>query len=545
VGHFTLLMLFIVPMLAVLLEVTQRAGFVKTYFAMLVIAGVVAWWLVLAHKSRQVAQEESNRQAHLLMKEIESHRETDRALQAAREAAEIANRAKTRYISAISHELRTPLNSILGYAQLMGEDPGVPPHRKQAVSVIRRGGEHLLSLIEGTLDIARIEGGKLRLDVKPMRFADCVHEMAALFELQAAGKGLAFRFEPKGNLPELVRADEKRVRQIVINLLGNAIKFTSQGQVTFRVRHAREMAWIEIEDTGPGMKREELDQVFEPFARGEHAGPGAGLGLTIAKMLTDLMGGEMLVASTPGQGSTFTLRLFLPELRSEAAAALPPPGARHGYAGTRRTILVIDNEEADRQLLADMLVPLGFAIETAASGEEGLERAATLKPDAVFVDLAMPGIDGWETIRRLRAGGDEHLAGVPVAIVSANAFDQGLPNDVGLPPADFLVKPVRLPMLLDWLGGRLALQWLPHEACVAAKPAPEPEVWPPRERLAALQGMVQLGYLRGITDQLDAIAAAEPACATWVARLKSLAREFQLDAMNRILTEALDEQPRA
>jgi hypothetical protein len=135
---------------------------------------------------------------------------------------------------------------------------------------------------------------------------------------------------------------------------------------------------------------------------------------------------------------------------------------------------------------------------------------------------------------------------VPVAIVSANAFDQGLPNDVGLPPADFLVKPVRLPTLLDWLGRRLELQWLSHEpVAVSERAAAEPEVWPSRERLAALHGMVGLGYLRGITDQLDGIAAAEPASASWVARLRTLAREFQLDAMNRLLTQALDEQPRA
>jgi signal transduction histidine kinase len=213
------------------------------------VAGIVAWWLVLAHKSRQVAQEESNRQSHLLMREIDSHRQTDEALQQAkqvaeqaRNAAEQANQAKSRYISAISHELRTPLNSILGYAQLMGEDNSIPPHRKHAVNVIRRGGEHLLSLIEGTLDIARIESGKLTLNVAPMRFADFMHEMAGLFELQAAAKGLAFRFETEGAVPEVVRADEKRVRQILINLLGNAIKFTSTGQVVLRVRHAREMA---------------------------------------------------------------------------------------------------------------------------------------------------------------------------------------------------------------------------------------------------------------------------------------------------------------
>ncbi|MCJ0764473.1 hybrid sensor histidine kinase/response regulator [Variovorax terrae] len=434
-SHFLLLMLVVVPLLAMVFGLlyhqelralgdtlvsdtpdgSLRSGFLKAYMALLVIAGIVAWWLVLAHKSRQVAQEESNRQTHLLVREIESHRQTDEALQQAKllaeqamRAAEHANQAKSRYISAISHELRTPLNSILGYAQLMGEDAAVPPHRRQAVTVIKRGGEHLLSLIEGTLDIARIESGKLTLNVRPMYFADCVQEIAGMFELQAAEKGLAFRFEAGSALPERVRADEKRVRQILINLLGNAIKFTARGQVVFRLRHAREMATIEIEDTGPGLAAQEIETIFEPFARGASASqgaPGAGLGLTMAKMLTDLMGGELTVASTPGAGSVFRIKLFLPEVSGAAAEpARPAPArARHGYAGPRRKVLVVDNEEADRELLVTLLEPLGFELRTAASGHDCLDLlAAGYRPDVIFMDLAMPGIDGWETLRRLR-----------------------------------------------------------------------------------------------------------------------------------------------
>ena len=215
-GQYLLLMSIIVPVLAALFGLiyhqemrtlgeraaeiapSLRLAFVKAYAVLLLVAGIMAWWLVLAHKSRLVAQEESNRQTHLLMREIESHRLTDLALQQAKQAAELANQAKSRYITTISHELRTPLNSMLGYAQLLEEDDSMPPHRRQAVSVIRRGGDHLLSLIEGTLDIARIEGGKLALDVRPMRFADCVQEIARMFELQAAGKCIGFRYEVGG-----------------------------------------------------------------------------------------------------------------------------------------------------------------------------------------------------------------------------------------------------------------------------------------------------------------------------------------------------------
>ncbi|MES2192712.1 MAG: ATP-binding protein [Pseudomonadota bacterium] len=569
-GHFLLLMIIIVPLLASVFgllyhqelsalaqsvtdtdmleapESALKSGFLKAYMALVVTAGLVAWWLVLAHKSRQVAQEESNRQTHLLMKEIESHRQTDEALQQAKRVADLANQAKSRYISAISHELRTPLNSILGYAQLMGEDAAIPAHRKQAVNVIKRGGEHLLSLIEGTLDIARIEAGKLTLNIKPMQFADVVHEMAGMFELQAAAKGLGFVFEASGNLPETVRADEKRVRQIIINLLGNAIKFTAEGQVTFRLRYAREMAYVDIEDTGPGMSQAELAQIFEPFARGGAAGqsaegtPGAGLGLTIAKMLTDLMGGEMTVLSTPGKGSSFRIRLFLPEVHGAVAQGISAPPARRqprGHAGERRKLLVVDNEEPDRELLVQLLEPMGFELRTAASGHDCLDLlAAGYQPDVIFMDLAMPGIDGWETLRRLRSGGHDNIH---LAIVSANAFDKGLENDVGIRPEDFIVKPVRHTELIDWLERRLKLTWLYDAPALAAADTPVaavPRVLPDAAQIAALLEVVNLGFYRGIMNKLAEIETLQPETTAFVEDMRLLARQFQFEAMGRQLT---------
>jgi CheY-like chemotaxis protein len=431
----------------------------------------------------------------------------------------------------------------------MGEDASVPPHRKQAVNVIKRGGEHLLSLIEGTLDIARIESGKLTLNVKPMAFADCVHEMAGMFELQASAKGLAFAFEAEGVLPEVVRADEKRVRQILFNLLGNAIKFTSEGKVTLRLRHAREMAHIEIEDTGPGMSESELEKIFEPFARGSssaQAAPGAGLGLTIAKMLTDLMGGELKVVTTPGRGSVFRVKLFLPEVRVTTvpvAAGASTSRQRRGYEGARARLLVVDNEEADRDLLVHLLEPMGFELRTAASGHDALDLlAAGYRPDAVLMDLAMPGIDGWETIRRMRRLPQVHAH---VAIVSANAFDKGLDNDVGIRAEDFILKPVRHSELLDWLERRLGLKWV-AEAPPPAEPAahaavPAAAAYPAREQLEALQEMVNLGYYRGIMNRLDEMEARHPDSAGFVKRLRELARQFQFDAMTRQLVPALAE----
>ena len=285
-GHYLLLMTGIVPILALILGVLYthellalgapdsaviarlQDSFIKTFAALLMLSGVIAWWMVLTQESRRVAQEESNRQTQLLMQEIESHQRTDEALQKARVVAEHANQAKSRYITAISHELRTPLNSILGYAQILAADEDVPPNRAQAVSVIRKSGDHLLSVIEGTLDIARIEGGKLTLDVKAMDFPELMQQIVGMFELQARNKGLSFEYRPLGEVPAVVRADEKRLRQILINVLGNAVKFTLRGGVTFSVECRRDMAIFEIRDTGPGIPAADMERIFEPFTRG-------------------------------------------------------------------------------------------------------------------------------------------------------------------------------------------------------------------------------------------------------------------------------------
>ena len=575
-GRYLLLMAVVAPALAGLLAVLYqaelrqlgeagealrpelRASFIKAWCGLLLMAGVIGWWLVLTQISRRVAQEESNRQTEALVREIDAHHRTDEQLQraklaadAAKHAADAANQAKTRYISAVSHELRTPLNSILGYAQLLDEDPTLPVHRKQAVGVIRRGGEHLLSLIEGTLDIARIEGGKLALEPKPMRLHEALRQIVQMFELQAHSKGLHFEHDIEG-APALVRADERRLMQILINVLGNAVKFTQAGRVSFRALHVRDMAVFEIEDTGPGIAPQDIERIFEPFSRGASAASapsgGTGLGLTIAKMLTDLMGGEMAVQSSTAAeaadasgaaGTLFRVRLFLPEL--QGAKAPQPLPLRAGYAGARRRVLVVDNEEVDRTLLASRLQAVGFDALQASSGHAALallhEQALAATPvDAILMDLAMPGIDGWETIRTLRR---QRLSSAPVAIVSANAFDKGLDNDVGITPADFITKPLRFDELLDWLGRRLGLQWLAQPPAAPPPPTPANAPRPGRAQLLALREVVNLGYPRGLRRLLDQIETERPECAAWLAPLRALAAGFQFDRIPPLIDAAL------
>jgi len=546
-GHYLLLMIITVLFLAGVLGLVYlheegvlrasapallpqlRLAFIKILGALALVSGIVAWWLVLTSESRRVAQEESNRQTGLLMREIELHSRTDAQLQQAKKQAEQANQAKSRYIAGISHEIRTPLNSILGYAQLLDGDAAIPEHRRQAIRVIRGSGEHLLSLIEGTLDIARIEGGKLGFDVRPLPFPAFIHQIVRMFEQQAASKGLTFHYEAPADMPALVRADRKRLSQILINILGNAVKFTQHGGIVFRLRYACDMAIFEVTDSGPGILPEEAERIFEPFSRGSAsdngAAAGTGLGLPISKMLVQLMGGELTLASTPGAGATFQVRLMLPRIHEEAHAT-PPEPARTGYLGARRTVLVVDNEQVDRELLVHILAPLGFTVEQAVSGPECLRQYAASRPDLVLMDLAMPDMDGWETSRLLR---ELHGAAAPIAIVSANAYDKGLDNPAGIPADDFFVKPVNVAELLDWIGRRLRLQWTVEGA---APPAP---ALPPAAHLHALRQQVAAGYMRGIVRQLDHLATLDPGYAPFIDAMRGHAAGFRLDAMAQLL----------
>ncbi|MBB3223083.1 hybrid sensor histidine kinase/response regulator [Pseudoduganella umbonata] len=555
-GHYLMLMmvtvLFVGALLGLLYVHEQNAlgeaaaallpalklAYLKIFAALLLVSGIVAWWLVLTGASRRVAQEESNRQTSLLQREIELHGRTDAALQLAKKQADAANQAKSRYIAGISHEIRTPLNSILGYAQLLDNDPAIPAHRQQAIRVIRGSGEHLLSLIEGTLDIARIEGGKFSFDIREVDFHEFIGQLVRMFEQQATAKGLAFRYEPAGELPQVVRADRKRLGQILINILGNAVKFTRHGTVTFRVRHARDLVTFDIEDTGAGILPDEAERIFEPFSRGSAANgpgaaPGTGLGLPISKMLTQMMGGELTLDSTPGAGSTFRILLRLPRVHGATPAAVRGP-ARIGYAGPRRKILVVDNEQVDRELLVNILAPLGFDTAQAQSGQQCLDHYRDVQPDLILMDLAMPGIDGWEASRIIR---HEHGAPVPILIVSANAYDKALDNPAGIPAEDFIVKPVNVAELLERIGRRLGLEWLTQAPPAVPAPVAPALRFPPAAQLDALRDQIAAGYVRGIRAQLDAIGALGPDYDAFVAAMRGHAARFDLEAMSRFLEQ--------
>jgi signal transduction histidine kinase/CheY-like chemotaxis protein len=550
-GHFIGLLLFFNVVIVLLLSYIyhQYSGVAPAgrevisttlwlvFLCLLVLSGVGAWLTVLAHESRRAAEQESARQTAMLMEEIEAHKRTDAALQKAKEVAEAANIAKTRYVVGISHEIRTPLNSIFGYAQLLERGADIPA--ENAARVIRRSSEHLTNLVDGLLDISRIENGLLRLNRDKVRLPEFLDQLVDMFRLQAAAKGIAFRYQPPANLPSCVHTDQKRLRQILINLLSNAIKYTESGHASLTIRYRSEVAEFEIADTGMGIPPEDLERVFEPFERGRtHAVrslPGTGLGLTITKLLTQIMGGEILVRSTLGQGATFVVRLLLSQVTQEVAETSSRRRV-HGYAGPRRTILLADDDPAHLELLQNVLRPLEFIILQAHDGRSTLELAAHHSPDLALLDISLPDMTGWDLVRQLRATASARPP--KIAMVSANAYEYS-PGGNGNPLHDaFLVKPIDIDLLLEHVRSLLQLEWVYDE-----RPVPLPAGTPALDtapaqflhHIGALYELGRIGHVRGIEAKLCEIEAEHPANGAFAAHLRGFISNFDLKRYMTVL----------
>jgi signal transduction histidine kinase/CheY-like chemotaxis protein len=483
------------------------------FFVLFIVAGVVAWFFVLAHESRRVAEEESGRQTGLLLDEIAAHERTDAELQKAKEAAEAANFAKSRYLVGLSHELRTPLNAVLGYAQVLERDAGLSDGRAHSVKVIRRSAEHLSGLIDGLLDISKIEAGRLELARDEFRFGEFLDSLVEMFRPQAEAKGLVFRFTRPTKLPEVVATDEKRLRQVLTNLLANAVKFTNAGEVAFDVAMRHEIATFTITDTGVGIEEKDLERIFEPFERAESARrkPGLGLGLTITKMIVTLMGGDVRVDSRAGEGTRFRVRMHLSVVaRPETPAPAP---AITGYAGRRRRILVVDDNGDHRDVVRAALMPLGFEVGEAEDGAACLAAVALAAPDLILLDLSMPDMDGWEVAERLRAAG----YGGRIVILSANVGETRPPEAEIAAHDDVIAKPFDLGRLLDRVQTLLGLEWTsgapaapaeaPAAVASAAAAVPGFDDRPTAAEARDLLQWARIGYVRGVVSRLEAIEA--------------------------------------
>ncbi len=527
------------------------------FFTLLIVSGVLSWLFLLAHESRVVAQKESNRQTRKLTQEIDAHQETDKALQSAKELAERSNAAKSRYLTGISHELRTPLQSIIGYAQLLSDKNEMPPQHQHGLDIIQRSGQYLADLIEGLLDISKIEAGRLDLYRNTVDLPALIEQLCNMFSMQATSKGLHFQHHILDPLPHSVMTDEKRLRQILINLLSNAIKYTKAGRVDFFIRYRNQVAEFVIKDSGPGIPEHQMARIFDPFERVRNADtanlPGTGLGLTIVKLLTEIMGGDLQANSQVGEGSEFTVNLMLPWVNKETLRENTQQRVI-GYHGFQKKLFVVDDDPVVRGLLADILVPLNFITYEAYDAEHCLSQLPDVAPDLFILDVSMPGMSGLELAKKLRQQGVK----VPIIMLSADAQEQHRQPDEKAAFDDYLVKPVNNQTLLEKISANIDLDWVyqtpinaPDSAskttsvdyCSPVKntlknnnndsEAPIPD----HELIRELVAFAEMGYRKGVGNTLQKIAQFELLNTEQQNKIEQFYNTFQFDILATYLTQ--------